>query len=53
MMTSRLARLRALAERYLGDWTSDADGAPLAELAEGRYAAIVDREHDGASARDW
>lgn len=51
--TARIQRLRALAIAYPGDWTEDADGAPFAELAESRYAAIIDCEHHEASARDW
>jgi hypothetical protein len=55
MMTpesTRMQRLQALAGSYSGDWTEDRDGAPFTELAEGRYAAIIDREHN-RSGRDW
>lgn len=50
---TRIQRLRALAIAHPGDWTEDRDGAPFTELAESRYAAIVDREDYAEGGRDW
>lgn len=49
----RVARLEALADEYPGDWTPDCDGAPFEELAESRFAVVIDRESSQSSARDW
>lgn len=51
-LLARSARLRDLAATYAGDWTEDQDGAPFQELAESRYAAIINRAHYD-EAPDW